>query len=499
MNASSPPPSTGVRMTGKKKNDRRRPPERSKRISSKCILFLLACLCAGATLLWIYWNTKIVVFMKSPTDENVLVLGLVLPRAETITHAAESMTAAITESQVGTARDIAAVDNKSSGEDTAFTEKGLTPCGNSQKWLEGPRHGNLRDDPLLTDDLAKSLILNLKNLLVSEQRHAILGQTICHADGRFRNDTAAGMDFDDRTVRLWAVRLIYLAMHYHQHRLAVPEATQRYAEGSSGSSHCSPAAMLEKYNVGSFDFECPAAKFVILSLGGNWLGANVRGGMVPALLMGLASDRVVLFINNSDRGVNEYLTKPWPLASCPRKDSQCFFFPTSPCTLAVDDIANAYQLDRRQVLRVNKLSMRVPNAERHKVWAYNSQFLPNEDFSWRAVAKLHEYARIMVDAVPNTQGNAHFIALLNKAADEIKRVDEHRNGTYNFASRWVKIYHALTIYSTRPNPSSALELEKIMEEIIPANFDPETSFGLPIRGMLLNYWMDFLKAPTHLC
>lgn len=35
-------------------------------------------------------------------------------------------------------------------------------CGNSQRWLQGPRHGNLRHDSLLTDDLAKALVLNLQ-------------------------------------------------------------------------------------------------------------------------------------------------------------------------------------------------------------------------------------------------------------------------------------------------------------------------------------------------
>jgi len=45
-----------------------------------------------------------------------------------------------------------------------------------------------------------------------------------------------------------------------------------------------------------------------------------------------------------------------------------------------------------------------------------------------------------------------------------------------------KVYHALTVYAMRPNPSSAAELDEIMREIIPATLDPETSLGLPIRG-----------------
>ena len=201
-------------------------------------------------------------------------------------------------------------------------------CFNSESWLKGPRHPNLSHDPLFTEELARQMILDLENLLISNQRHTLLGQSICHADGRFRNDTAAGVSFEERTVRLWAVRLIYYAIHYHQHRLAVPEATQRY---DMSNSNCSTTALLQKHNVSVFDYECPNARYIIVPLGGNGLGAHVRGAMVQAFIMGLISDRIVLFVNNAPKG-NKYLKGPWLLASCPqRKDYQCFFMPTSPC------------------------------------------------------------------------------------------------------------------------------------------------------------------------
>ena len=177
------------------------------------------------------------------------------------------------------------------------------------------------------------MILNLENLLTSEQRHTLLGQSICHEDGRFRNDTAAGLAFDDRTVRVWTVRLVYYAMHYHQHRLAVPEATLRYDKDNASCSH---ASMLEKHNVSLFDYECPQAKYIIMSLGGTGLGSNVRGAMVPAYLMGLTADRIVHFVNNAPGG-DKYLAQPWLLASCPRQDYQCFFMPNSPCTLTENE------------------------------------------------------------------------------------------------------------------------------------------------------------------
>jgi len=473
------------------KKDRKRGDEWTQSPTNKRLILLVMGLCAIVIIMGIYWHTRIVVFSTSPTDENVVVANMLFPGKEITVPVGKSVEQeidiaadAVTGGEVkDTVRDSnTKVIHEEREDASAITDKQLSPCGNSEKWLKGPRHGNLHDDPLLTDDLAKSLILNLKNVLVSEQeRHAVLGRSICHADGRFRNDAAAGIAFDDRTVRLWAVRLIYLAVHYHQHRHAVYEATQRYKEDSP----CTPASMLEKYNVSTFDYECgPDAKFLITSLGGNGLGANVRGGMVPTYLMGLAADRVVLFINHADEG-NRFLTLPWGLASCPRHDRQCFFFPSSPCTLTVDEISNAYELERPQVRKFSKLNMPLPGIEHHKVWTYNSQFLPSELVGWRTIERIHEYAKIMIDAVPNIPENTQFIELLNKAAEELQQVDEQRKGTYNFAARWNKIYHALTIYSMRPNPSSAAELEKIMTEIIPASFDPEFSFGLPIRGGFL--------------
>jgi len=370
-----------------------------------------------------------------------------------------------------------------------ITDESLNQCGNSQRWLKGPRYGNLQGDPLLTDNLVQTLILNLQNLLISDQRHLVLGQTICHADGRFRNDAAAGLALDDRTVHLWAVRLIYYAMHYHQHRLAVPEATKRYstATGNNDSS-CSPQTLLQQHNVSNFDYECPDAKYIILALGGNGLGSHVRGAMVPALLMGLTANRIVLFVNNRRESNNKYLGSRWLLASCPRADHQCVFMPNSPCTLTHDEIANAHKLDGSEYRKLTKKSEPVPEAEHHKVWWFNSQFLPHDFVGPRTVDKLREYAQILVDAVPDTPENTNFKLLLNRALEAIGTVDEKQERQYHFAARWNKIFHSLTMYTMRPNPSSAAELNEMMKEIIPGNFDPETSLGLPVRGRYYFRW-----------
>jgi len=270
--------------------------------------------------------------------------------------------------------------------------------------------------------------------LVSEDREALLGQTMCHANGSFRNDTTMGTNtLDDHTVTLWAVRLAYYAMHYHQHRLAANEASKRYQENAKS---CAPDFLRQNHNVNAFDYECPEAKHIILALGGNGLGSNVRGAMVPALLMGLTADRVVHFVNKAQKG-DKYLRSPWLLSSCPRKDYQCFFMPTTPCILTVDEIADSYQLEKNELRDVTKRGDRPEAAEPHKVWTFQSRFKPEDHILVQARNRLRNYAQVLVDTVP--QKNPKLTTLLNKAVEAIAQEDGKRKGEYNFISRNNKV------------------------------------------------------------
>jgi hypothetical protein len=349
-------------------------------------------------------------------------------------------------------------------------------CGNSQRWLNASRLGNIYDDPFLTEQLTQQMILNLENMLLPESTMSnVLEQTICHENSKFRNVTAVAED--EQNVRVWAVKLIYAALHYHQHRLAIPEAVLRY-----GNNQKCPTSndLWKKHGVGVFDYECPDAKYLIMPLAGNGLGANVRGGTVGAFLVGLLTDRVVLFVNNAEQG-GKYLQSPWLLASCPRKDYQCFFWPTSPCTLTQDEIGKAHFLapgEYRQILRGN-----IPEElQHHKVWTFNSKFIPGQDIPKKSAEKLYDYATKLISAVPRKE-YPDYVTMLKKAAETILVPDVPPDkDAYNYAARYHKAHHALVFYSVRPKPSNAHELKRIMSEIVPKNFHPDTSVGLPIRG-----------------
>jgi len=350
----------------------------------------------------------------------------------------------------------------------------LNECGNTERWLKSSRYGNF-DDDLLTNDLAKRMILDLKNVLVPDSgiMPTVVNQTICHDKSRFRTETS--ISSDDKTVRNWAIRLIYLALHYHQHRLAVPEATQRYSDNMA----CGREQMEEKFGVGVFDYECPDAKYVVMPLAGNGLGANVRGGTVVAFLIGLLTNRIVIFVNNAEQG-GDYLESEWPLVSCPRMDYQCFFWPTTPCTLTQDEIGNAYVLTPGEYRGLLRRGVIPKDIDHHKVWTFNSQFLPVTDLPGGSSRRIYDYAQTLISAVPEAD-NPEYVAMLKKAAETILVRDDDIDG-YNYAARSLKVHHALVFYSMRPNPRSASELDSIMNDIIPKDFEPESAFGLPIRG-----------------
>jgi hypothetical protein len=132
------------------------------------------------------------------------------------------------------------------------------------------------------------MIVNLPELLLNPK--LVLQQTLADENSRFLNNLDS-TDESSENVRLWAVRLMYLAIHYHQHAPALKEAQHRLKLPSSACS-----AEMEKRQIGKFDFECPGAKYLVISLQSNGLGANIRDVIFGFLTTGLLTGRIVHFI-----------------------------------------------------------------------------------------------------------------------------------------------------------------------------------------------------------
>lgn len=363
------------------------------------------------------------------------------------------------------------VINKITDAGIATTQFEKCSEGNTKTWLDGSRIGNINES-LLTLDFVRQNIVDSPTALGSyDAVSIILNQTMSHTSSRFRNYHDASIT--SANIRTWAVRLVYLSLHYHQHRHALREARIRALDDA-----CYPV-MLDR-GVGLYDYECPSAKYLVVGLAKYGLGANVRAGAVKALVAGLATDRVVLFVNNvADL---ESATKdmgPWSLASCPRRDHQCFFLPLSPCVLLREELAAAHILDKGEMRALFKTG-RVPLGRiDDRVLVLHLHFMPQLKLPGNTVELLQNYSYSLIEGVLSTDSRR---PVMEQAIASFTLPDEPRPAGYNYALANSRIQHALMFYTMRPNLHSRKRIDEILKEIIPAKTLPERSVGIPIRA-----------------
>jgi hypothetical protein len=350
---------------------------------------------------------------------------------------------------------------------------------NTQTWLEAGKNKRLGNfnDSLMDDDFVSQSILNLRSLLVDNRHsHSLLQHTLCHAKSRFLSldiPQEQLLNPTNQTIHFWGLRLVYLATHIHQHAPAMQEAQVRL-KGSCQSE-------IESKGIGRFDYECPSAKFLVVSMGRLGLGAVMRLGAVNALIAGIASNRTVLFVNNAPVGP-KFIRQPWLLASCPRRDLQCFYMPSTPCVLTQDELVNGTQLQRSEARGLFKQGELPDNLSDERVLLLDLVLRPQRTptkFRNNIVNIIHKH---LIDPLVQGKPDDPRIPLLTKAANNILVEEELNDGTYYYFGHNTKHNHALVFYAMRPNLKYARQLDYIMEKTIPKDFDPDLAFGLPIRA-----------------
>jgi hypothetical protein len=367
---------------------------------------------------------------------------------------------------------------------------------NSREWVDGPRYGNEGlhysseyASQVLTQPISDSLARLLRASdgpsveLKGDTLPTLLSQSLCHESSRFRAI--------DRNVRSWTTRLIYLAMIHHQQRHSLSEALLRFTPSDGVSNSCQ-THLQQEHGVGMYDFECRGAKFVVASLADIGLGANVRGGMIEALLVGLISDRVVLFVNNAPVG-HKFLRKPWALVSCPRRDYQCFFFPPSPCVLSHKDIIGAYQLTKAEAANLRSGKAPIGPAAHEKVWQLTLSFTPQQQIPLGAAERLYNHSMALLQPLLKDESFASDPrrSVLVRAARQILQRNESRRAGYNYGAANLPIHHALAVFSTRPNLYNAQRLLDGVDASQARESDETISVGLPIRGKHYNAMLRF--------
>jgi hypothetical protein len=350
----------------------------------------------------------------------------------------------------------------------AASEKNLTAtcfAHNSARWMEGPRHGNAQDS-LMEDDYGEKMILRLDRML--DDAPTVLQQTICLKDSRFLQ-----VESPSTTLRIWSVRLIYLAVYYHQHRPALAEARLQSRDSSCLQSRAD-------HGLAAYDYECPDTKYLVISFWNNGIGANMEHVAIPTLMAGLALNRTVLFISNAPEGPNWVIKMPWSLASCPRRDPQCFFAPVSPCVPSVADLAGAAKLNK---LQKNQLfanaTLPVEYENNRVVYMLALHKISSDHLGGKVKPTLHKIAHTLVDQLSKDDDSRR--PLLRQAADFILEEEGQRQG-YDYSGANSKMRHAMAFYAMRPNLSYQQRMHQILRDVLPADFDPDQAVGLPIRA-----------------
>lgn len=341
---------------------------------------------------------------------------------------------------------------------------------NSKEWLHGKRLGNF-NDPLLNEQGAVEMILNTPKLLSGGTMHTLLKRTICHEKSRFVNWTDDGSDA--KSLHFWTLRLMYLAFHVHQHKPAMKEAEVR----QKLNGKC--AGLLKLHRIGDMDYECPEAKFLIVPMGELGLGAVMRLGAVNGLLAGMASNRTVLFLNNSPVG-DKNVKKPWVHASCPRRDIQCFYLPHSPCVLTHNEIKSAHVLERGEMRKLFKTG-ELPAAHVNDRALVLNIVLRPQRVPDTLRPNLRSTALSIVEEIREADSHDPRLEIMERAVDDILEQEPDDDRYYYFGAG-SKMHHAAVFYSMRPNLSNARRLDIHMSKVFPAEFDPEFSLGLPVRA-----------------
>lgn len=346
---------------------------------------------------------------------------------------------------------------------------------NTRDWLHGNRLSNAAYN--LTDDFVFRQIL-IQNRLHPEVLHDLSSDTICHPDSTFRNPSTDWDIKNEKLIEEWEFRLIYMAIHEHHHAPAKAEAEARQA--------CARELKISK-----MDYECPSSKFLVSNIADSGLGSAFRIGAVNTILMGIATNRVSVFVNNFSGGPT-FLSKSSQLSSCPRGDVQCFYLPTTPCTLLAEDLKNATvlpEVDARDLRRQGKLDQ--PEYVNASILVVQPRLNPPKEWSiqTKIQARLHEIALNLIDDIRESASNEQ-IRVLEAAAARIQLDNatiaygtKPENATeYIYGNRYTKTAHAALMYLMRPNANYQRLTNAMVANIVPDDIDHSLSIGLPVRG-----------------
>jgi len=349
---------------------------------------------------------------------------------------------------------------------------------NSHEWLNSRRISN-DEIPLA---YAVNMTAKFRPFSGFTELFPYLSQSLADKNSAFIDtDFPGGLNnTESQRIHHWAVKLVFVAIQYHQHRPAIQEAELRYKDPSSTECHL----QMKHHNVGNFDFECPSSKFIVGGLTANGLGSNTRGAIATLILSGLVTNRTVVLIQNGEAGP-KFIRKAWKLSSCKRGDFQCVYYPLTPCIPTWEMITNAHVLHKPYHYYFGDGHVRnIPaNEMDNRVWVlqkYGVTDVPPR----AAIDLLHQYIRELFQAVPLESGQRDFFHRVLKYISHSGHSRQKMNSSsFSYPASANLINHATVVFAIRPNFRSRKMLDEIMREITPPAIESSSSLiGLPIRA-----------------
>jgi len=356
---------------------------------------------------------------------------------------------------------------------------------NSVKWLTGPRFSNAN----VSDDLVYDLIMGMPPLSLVNRSELILSQqSICPADSKFLHWQARDEKEDGKVENSLVIRLMFLAIHEHQHRPARAEAFNRLKSTTDTLSNVTD-------KVSNFDYECdPDTKYIVNTFPNSaGFGFIFRSYGIEPIMLGLLTNRVSLSMHLKVSGhENSPLKKIFIFSSCERGDMQCMFMPLSPCALTQEEIDNAVALPSEELTKLRNTGILNETYAKEKVLVVisnNHVHMPKgvpQAFVDKITSLYDASNQQLRDAGSSLKPWNLDEASLQKVKDRILDNPEIP-------------WQSCLLYALRPNQSWRDKINDVIQKSIPEGFDRNSAIGLPIRdGDKCYREMKCLKFPQYM-
>jgi hypothetical protein len=146
--------------------------------------------------------------------------------------------------------------------------------------------------------------------------------------------------------------------------------------------------------------------------------------------------------------------------------------------LTQDELLNAHELQKQEMRHMFRHGKVPEEHENDRVLIVHLKFRPQR-VPLNLRPALHNLSTSLLNHLAGTDQR---LPMLQAAASRILQEDQPTTTNYAYIGIGSPVYHALVLYTLRPNPMYARQIDGILQEIVPSDHDPNHAVGMPIRG-----------------